>query len=88
MTVRHAAVALLILSAPALGAATARATPTPTEPVRLTHSTDETSMATGPAGAMLESDYFQAPQRPVTAGRIFPCRLQIFDKVKLAQSCH
>lgn len=89
MTMRHATIALLCLSAAAaLGAAAAQAKPTPIESMRLTASTEETSMATGPAGAMLESDYFRAPQRPLTAGRVFPCRLQIFDKVKLAQSCH
>lgn len=84
---RHAMIALLSAST-TLVAATAQAKPAPVEPMRLTYSTEETSMATGPAGAMLESDYFRAPQRPLTAGRIFPCRLQIFDKVKLAQSCH
>jgi len=89
MTMRHAAIAVLTLSASAaLGMAAAQAKPTPVEPMRLTSSTEETSMATGPAGAMLESDYFRAPQRPLTAGRVFPCRLQIFDKMKLAQSCH
>jgi hypothetical protein len=39
---------------------------------------------------MLEFGYFRAPQTPVAAGRVFPCRLQlqIFEKTKLAQSCH
>lgn len=77
-------VALLTLSA------TAEAKPAPTEPMRLTHATEEMAMSVGPAGAMLESDYFRAPQRPVTTGRVFPCRLQLqlFDKIHLAQSCH
>jgi hypothetical protein len=42
----------------------------------------------GPAGAMLEREYFQAPQPPFTAGGL-PCRLQsaIFDKMQLARLC-
>jgi len=41
----------------------------------------------GPSGAMLEREYFQAPP-PFTAGGL-PCRLQtaIFNKVQLAQLC-
>lgn len=89
MMLRRAAIALLCLSASTTLIATAvQAKPAPVEPIRLTPSIEETSMTTGPAGAMLESDYFRAPQRPLTAGRIFPCRLQMFDKVKVAQSCH
>ena len=39
----------------------------------------------GPAGAMLEREYFEAP--PMNGG--LPCRFQsaIFDKVRLAQLC-
>ena len=86
---RHAMIALLTVSATAsFGAMATQAKPTPVEPIRLTHTSDETALTTGPVGAMLESDYFRAPQRPLTAGRAFPCRLQIFDKVQLAQSCH
>jgi len=42
----------------------------------------------GAAGAMLEREYFQAPQRPLTHGGL-PCRIQsaVFDKVRLAQLC-
>jgi hypothetical protein len=41
----------------------------------------------GPAGATLEREYFEAPQPPMTGG--LPCRFQsaIFDKVRLAQLC-
>jgi hypothetical protein len=41
----------------------------------------------GPAGAMLEREYFEAPRPPMN-GRL-PCRFQsaIFDKVRLAQLC-
>jgi len=77
-------IALLTLSA------AVQAKPAPIEPLRLTHAPEEIAMSVGPAGAMLESDYFRAPARPVTAGRVFPCRLQlqVFEKTHLAQSCH
>ena len=41
----------------------------------------------GPAGAMLEREYFEAPGLPMSGG--MPCRFQsaIFDKVRLAQLC-
>lgn len=62
----------------------------PTEAPRLTPAPDDSGIFVGPAGAMLEADYFRAPQTPVAAGRVFPCRLQlqIFEKTRLAQSCH
>lgn len=49
------------------------------------------SIYLGPAGAMLESDYFNAPRSPFHAGRIVPCRLDRDDRgetLKLAYSCH
>jgi hypothetical protein len=41
----------------------------------------------GPAGAMLEREYFEAPGPMINGG--MPCRFQstIFDKVRLAQLC-
>jgi len=43
----------------------------------------------GPSDTTREADYFRAPQ-PATAGRIFPCRLQlgVFEKTRLARSCN
>lgn len=40
-----------------------------------------------PAGALLERDYFQAP--PAFSSGVIPCRFEpnIFEKVRLAQSC-
>jgi hypothetical protein len=75
---------LLSLSAGAQAKLAAVETP------RLTPEPDDSTMVVGPAGAMLESGYFRAPQAPVASGRVFPCRLrlQVFDKNKLAQSCH
>lgn len=81
---------LLVLIALVALVGAALAKPAPIEPLRLTHAPEEMAMSVGPAGAMLESDYFRAPAQPVTAGRVFPCRLQLqlFDKTHLAQSCH
>jgi hypothetical protein len=61
----------------------------PIEPPRLSPTVGETAMYTGPAGAMLESDYFRAPQTPTASGSIFPCRmkLQYFEKTQIAQTC-
>jgi hypothetical protein len=72
----------------ALGA-TAHANFAPAKPQPVAISVNEWAIETGPSGAMLESDYVRAPQQPVTAGRIFPCRLQLyhFEKTRLAQSC-
>jgi len=73
----------------ALGAA-AQAKPAPLDPRPISLSTDDAAIATGPAGATLESNYFRAPPQPYAAGRVFPCRLQlrVFEKTRIAQSCH
>lgn len=70
--------------------AAAQAKLAPVNSPRLTPSPDESSVFIGPAGAMLEADYFRAPQKPVAVGRVFPCRLnlQVFEKTQIAQSCH
>jgi hypothetical protein len=72
----------------ALGA-TAQAKPAPIEPQQAASAADDAAMFAGAAGALRESDYFRAPQPPLAAGRIFPCRLQlrVFEKTRLAQSC-
>jgi hypothetical protein len=53
---------------------------------------DVASVYTGPAAAMLEHGYFQAPpqQQPETAKRLTPCTVQmvVFDKARLAQACY
>jgi hypothetical protein len=48
----------------------------------------DTDINSGAAGALLEREYFQAPQRAPTHGGL-PCRLQsvVLDKVRLAQLC-
>jgi hypothetical protein len=53
-------------------------------------SVDDTAIATGPSGALLESRYFNAPQSPLTLGRGNSCRLppSLLEKTRLAQSCN
>ncbi len=70
--------------------ATAQAKFAPIEPQKaLTVSINDTAMTSEPLGAMLESNYFNAPPVPFAVGRVFPCRLQlrVFDKTRIAQSC-
>ena len=78
-------IALALLMA--LGA-TAQGKLAPVEPQPAATSLDDFAISTGPAGA--ERDYFRAPPATYAARRTFPCRLQliIFDKTRLAQSCH
>ncbi len=53
---------------------------------------DVVSVYTGPAAAMLERGYFQAPQQqqPATAKRLTPCTVQmvVFEKSRLEQACY
>jgi hypothetical protein len=61
----------------------------PDQPVT-TISLEDTSINSGPSGAMLESSYFNAPQSPFVSGRVFQCRLQtniVFTKTRMARSC-
>jgi len=69
---------------------TAQAKPAPFELRPVAFSVEDTVIDSGPSGGSLESDYFRAPQQPLAAGRIFPCRMQlrVFDKTRLAQSCN
>jgi hypothetical protein len=48
------------------------------------------SNAAETSGAMREQAYFNTPQTPHTAGRVFPCRLplNVFEKTRLARSCN
>ena len=52
-------------------------------------SVDDTAAATSPAGALLESNYFNAPQPTQNFGRGNSCRapLSLFEKTRLALSC-
>ena len=53
-------------------------------------SADDTAIATGPAGALIESNYFNAPQAPVSYGGLKSCRLplSLFEKTRLARACN
>jgi hypothetical protein len=61
----------------------------PVETLRPTAPPDDSAMFVGPAGAMLESDYFRAPPQQQRSSDSNICRLQlrVFDKTQLAQSC-
>jgi hypothetical protein len=67
----------------------AQAKPAPLENPDTAIASDDSTIDSGPSGAMLESSYFNAQQAPFTAQRLFPCRLQVrmFDKTRLAQMC-
>jgi hypothetical protein len=42
----------------------------------------------GHAAAIVEADYFRAPPPPPAVEKIFPCRLRLFDKTRIARSCN
>ena len=76
-------------------AATAAAEPVPVknhnalEDLNPAFARVDVDINSGPAGATIERQYFEAPPpRPLTNGGL-PCRFQsaIFDKVRLAQLC-
>jgi hypothetical protein len=57
---------------------------------RLTPSPSELAIAVGAAGAMMETDYFKAPQAQFSGRGVFACRLQseMFSKIRVAQACN
>jgi hypothetical protein len=69
--------------------AAAAAKPSPPEEPRLTAAPADLAIAVGAAGAMVESDYFQAPGPQYSSHGMSVCRLhtEIFTKMRLAQSC-
>jgi hypothetical protein len=66
--------------------AAAHAKPAPVDPHSIALSPDM-AISSEPAATTLERDYFRAPQADYAAGRVFPCRLRVFDKTRLALSC-
>jgi len=62
--------------------------PNPMEDLNPAFARVDVDINSGPAGAMLEREYFEAPTPPMNGGGL-PCRFQsaIFDKVRLAQLC-
>lgn len=59
-------------------------------PTIIAVSADDTAITTGPAGAMIESNYFNAPQTQIGLGRNNSCRLplSLFEKTRLARACN
>lgn len=57
-------------------------------PVVIAVSVEDTTISTGPAGAMIESNYFNAPRTGL--GRNNSCRLplSLFEKTRLARACN
>jgi hypothetical protein len=53
-------------------------------------SVDDTAITTGPAGTLIESNYFNAPQAPLGYGNLKSCRLplSLFEKTRLARACN
>jgi hypothetical protein len=70
------------------GAAFAK--PAPVESPRLTQSPADLAIATGASGAMMEGDYFRAPNAQFSGHGALTCRLQseMFSKIRLAQACN
>jgi len=69
--------------------ASAKLTPFEQEP--FDQPPDVTALYTGPAAAMLERRFFQAPQQqPTIVKRALPCtvRMVVFEKARLAQACY
>ena len=68
---------------------TALAKPTPVE-LPSAAALSDASIHSGPAAALREQSYFQAPQSSSFAGRVFPCRMQlrVFEKTQIARSCN
>jgi hypothetical protein len=53
------------------------ATPSPYKTGRAAPAANDSAIYLGPAGALLEADYFRAPQPRYGARRLFPCRLRL-----------
>lgn len=70
--------------------AVAQAKVAPQENAQIVIASVDTTIPNGTAGAIPEADYFRAPPSSTDTDRIFPCRLQLrmFDKMRMAQSCH
>jgi len=51
---------------------------------------DVTALYSGPAAAMLERRYFQAPPQAAVSKRVPACTVQmvVFEKARLAQACY
>lgn len=62
----------------------------PRAPAPPPHGLESWLIGLGPVGAMLESDYFRAPQSPFAGGPVVPCRLRrssTAGEIHLSFSC-
>jgi len=70
---------------------TAQAKLTPLQRQAPGDSPDRWAIYTGPAGAMLESEYFHSPNGAFAAQRIVPCqmlRTTVGGEIQISYSCH
>jgi hypothetical protein len=79
----------LILAVALAAPAQAKLVTGSTEPA-IAISADDTAIATGPAGTLIESNYFNAPQTQTGSGRNNSCRLplSLFEKTRMARACN
>jgi hypothetical protein len=77
----------LLAAALFLVAASAGATPGPAPELKLTPSASEYAIAMEARGAMLESDYFNAPSQRFTSGAACRMFFDPFEKDRLAAIC-
>jgi hypothetical protein len=78
---------VLALMATILLATAAQAARGPAPDVKLSPSLAESAIATDALGAMMESDYFQAPQNTFVSGNTCRFRFDYLDKGRLAATC-
>lgn len=70
--------------------AVAAAAPSPMQRAASAPRLDDGAIYLGPAGALLESDYFSVSRPPPGVTRIFPCRFHLratVNRTRVAQSC-
>ncbi len=68
----------------------AKSAPSPLATPRLASVATDSALYLGPTGAMLEADYFRAPQPHYGASRLFPCQLHLRvagSTRRIVQSC-
>jgi hypothetical protein len=81
---------LLTLAGLIVLSGSASALPSPYAISRPSTAINDSAIYLGPAGALLEADYFHAPQPRYGAGRLFPCQLRLHTieyTRRVGQSC-
>jgi hypothetical protein len=77
----------LAITAVLISAAAAQAKPGPAPDAKLSPSPSEYAIAMQALGAMLESDYFKAPQASFASGKVCRMRFDYLGKERLAATC-